>query len=61
MELNDVLSAIGNIVGLHNIRAASRMNKKFVVFVSKEHMVVEQGLFIEPNTYLSVRFPGPNS
>ena len=29
VELNDVLSAIGNIVGLHNIRAASRMNKKF--------------------------------
>ena len=52
-----MLSAIGNIVGLHNIRAASRMNKKFVVFVSEEHMVatvVEHGLFIEPNTYLSM-------
>ena len=50
-------SLFGNIVGLHNIRAASRMNKKFVVFVLEEHMVatvVEHGLFIEPNTYLSV-------
>ena len=57
VELNDVLSAIGNIVGSHNIRAASRMNKKFVVFVSEEHMVatiVEHGLFIEPNIYLSM-------
>ena len=57
VELNDVLSTIGNIVGSHNIRAACRMNKKFVVFVSEEHVVVtivEHGLFIEPNTYLSV-------
>ena len=38
VELNDVLSAIGNIVDLHNIRAASRMNKKFVVFVSEERV-----------------------
>ena len=31
------------------------MNKKFVVFVSEEHVVatiVEQGLFIKPNIYL---------
>ena len=31
--------------------------KKFVVLVSEEHMgatIVEHGLFIEPNTYLSV-------
>ena len=57
VELNDVLSAIGNIIGSHNIHAASCMNKKFVVFVSEEHMgatIVEHGLFIEPNTYLSV-------
>ena len=61
VELNDVLSPIGNIVGSHNIRAACRMNKKFVVFVSEEHMVamvIEHGLFIEP---LCVRFSGPNS
>ena len=56
-ELTDVLSTIGNIVGAHNIRAAFRMSKKFVVFASEEHMVatvVEQGLFIEPHTYFYV-------
>ena len=57
VELNDVFSTIGYIVGSQNICAASRMNTKFVMFVSEEHMVatvVEHGLFIEPNTYLSV-------
>ena len=50
-----MLLAIGKIVGLHNIRAASRMNKEVVVFISEVHMVssvVEQGLAVHPDLFL---------
>ena len=57
VKIEDVLLAIGKIVGLHNIHAASRMNKKVVVFVSEVHMVtsvVEQGLVVHPDLFLLV-------
>ena len=57
VKIEDVLLAIGKIVGLHNICAASRMNKKVVVFVSEVHMVtsiVEQGLAVHPDLFLLV-------
>jgi len=57
VKIEDVLLAIGKIVGLHNIRAATRMNKKVVVFVSEVHMVtsvVEQGLAVHPDLFLLV-------
>ena len=57
VKIEDVLKAIGKIVGLHNIRAASQMNKKVVVLVSVVHMVtsvVEQGLIVHPDLFLLV-------
>ena len=57
VKIEDVLLALGKIVGLHNIRAASRMNKKVVVFFSEVHMVtsvVEQGLAVHPDLFLLV-------
>ena len=57
VKIENVLLAIGNIIGSHHIRAASRMDKKLVIFVSDVHMVnsvVERGLFIEPDFYLTV-------
>ena len=39
VKIEDMLLAIVKIVGFHNIHAASRLNKKVVVFVSEVHMV----------------------
>ena len=57
VKIVNVLLAIGNIIGSHHIRAASHMDKKLVIFVSDVHMVnsvVERGLFVEPDLYLTV-------
>ena len=57
VKIEDMLLAIGKIIGSYNIRAASQMNKKVVVFVSEVHMVtsvVEQGLVIHPDLFLLV-------
>ena len=37
VSVDDIVSAIGNIVGFEKVRAASRMNKRVVVFVSYDH------------------------
>ena len=39
VSVDDIVSAIGNMVGFEKVRAASRMNKRVVVFVSDDHLV----------------------
>ena len=46
----DIVLSVGKIIGNQNVRAASKMNKKIVVFVSDEkfvHDVVSSGLTTE--------------
>ena len=52
-----IIIAVGGIIGAENVLAASRMNKKVVVFVLQESMVasvVESGLSIEPDIFIPV-------
>ena len=52
----DIVLSVGKIIGNQNVRAASKMNKKIVVFVSDEkfvHDVVSTGLTTETSLYIS--------
>ena len=39
VSVDDIVSAIGNMVGFEKVRAASRMNKRVVVFISDDQLV----------------------
>ena len=41
VPVEDIILAVGNIIGDENIRAASCMNQKVVVFVSDDSLVHE--------------------
>ena len=51
----DIVLSVGKIIGNQNVRAASKMNKKIVVFVSDEkfvHDVVSSGLTTETGLFI---------
>jgi len=56
--MDDILLAVGEIIGVKNIRAASRMSHKVVVFVSQTHfadIVVQRGLVLgDDQTFVPV-------
>ena len=57
VSLEEALLAICELTGCENIRAASRMNHKIVVFVSKVHLthvVVQNGLVLGDDRYVPV-------
>jgi len=50
-----IVMVIGNIIGFEKVRAASRMNKRVIIFVSDEAFVapiVEQGLALDSGTFV---------
>ena len=50
-----IILAVGNIIGDENIRAASRMNQKMVVFVSDDalvHEVVSTGIITDSGHFM---------
>ena len=54
IDAEAVILAVGEIIGLENVKAASRMNKHVVIFVSIVNMVaqvVEHGLFFLPTCW----------
>ena len=55
VSVDDIVTAIGNMVGFEKVRAASCMNKRVVVFVSDDllvHDIVSTGISTE-NGFLS--------
>ena len=57
MEVKLKINASGELIGCENIRAASRMFHKIVVFVSKVHLahiVVQNGLVLGDDQYVPV-------
>ena len=58
IDMDKLIVVVGEIIGIENVEAVSRMNKKIVFFVSQVPMVVqvvERGLFFDPDIY--VPFP----
>ena len=54
-SLEDVVLAVGNIIGFEHVRTASRLNQKVVVFVSHEnfvHDVVSEGLTTDNGVFM---------
>ena len=50
-----IVLAIGNIIGFGEVRAASRMNKRVIVFVSDEDhiaLIVQQGLSLDSGHFV---------
>ena len=41
IDVEAIILAVGEIIGLKNIKAASRMNKRVVIFVSTVTMVAQ--------------------
>ena len=39
VSVDDIVTTIGNMVGFEKVLAASRMNKREVVFISDNHLV----------------------
>ena len=59
VSVDDIVTAIGNMVGFEKVRAASRMNKRVVVFVSDDllvHDIVSTGISTE-NGYFILASP----
>ena len=57
VAVKSIIIAVGGIIGDENVVAASRMNKKVVVFVLQERMVasgVESGISVEPDIFIPV-------
>ena len=57
MSVDDVVMGFGELIGLENILAASRMNQRVVLFLSEERFVaqtVESGLSLPPDLFVSV-------
>ncbi len=57
VEMDDILLAIGDLIDVSNIRAASRMNHKIVVFVSQIRLadiVVQNGLTLGDDLFVPV-------
>ena len=55
VPVEDIILAVGNIIGDENIRAASCMNQKVVVFVSDDelvHDVVSAGISTESGHFM---------
>ena len=57
VPVKDIILVVGNIIGDENIRAASRMNQKVVVFVSDDvlvHEVVSTGIITDSGHFMMV-------
>uniref|UniRef100_UPI00358FD02D dual specificity protein phosphatase 22-like n=1 Tax=Myxine glutinosa TaxID=7769 RepID=UPI00358FD02D len=57
IDVEAIILAVREIIGLDNVKAASRMNKRVVIFVSTVPMVaqiVEHGLFFAPDVFVQV-------
>ena len=58
VSVEDLVIATGNIVGTDKVRAASRMNKRVVIFVSSEtelvHEIVSTGLSTDDGHFVLV-------
>ena len=55
VSVDDIVTNIGNMVGFEKVRAASRMNKRVVVFVSDDHLVhdiVSTGISTENGCFI---------
>ena len=55
VPIKDIILVVGNIIGDENIRAATRMNQKVVVFVSDislVHEVVSTGIATESGHFI---------
>ena len=55
VPVKDIILAVGNIIGDENIRAASCMNQKVVVFVSDDalvHEVVSTGIITDSSHFM---------
>jgi len=55
VPVKDIILAVGNIIGDENIRAASHMNQKVVVFVSDDalvHEVVSTGIITDSGHFM---------
>ena len=53
--MEKLIVGVGEIIGIENVKAVSRMNKKIVFLVSQVPMVaqvVECGLFFDPDIYV---------
>ena len=53
--MEKLIVGVGEIIGIENVKADSRLNKKNVFFVSEVPMVaqvVEHGLFFDPDIYV---------
>lgn len=53
--MEKLIVGVGEIIGIENVKAVSRMNKKIAFFVSQVPMVaqvVERGLFFDPDIYV---------
>ena len=59
VSVDDIVTAIGNMVGFEKVCAASRMNKRVVVFISDDqlvHDIVSTGISTE-NGYFILASP----
>ena len=59
VSVDDIVTAIGNLLGFEKVHAASRMNKRVVVFISDDHLVhdiVSTGISTE-NGYFILASP----
>ena len=55
IDMEKLIVGVGEIIGIENVKAVSRMDKKIVFFVSQVPMVaqvVERGLFFDPDIYV---------